>query len=123
ASPPTFAQRPWVAAGVAFTTASMVAAAPIAVPDVPRFHFAEIQLTATGDLVQDTASNLTNLVDYFAGVTPADFLVPRVDVGAPFPILQQVIANQIGYLGQVLQNPDDIGTVFESVFANLQAGI
>lgn len=120
-TPPAFTQRPWVTAGVALTAAGMVAAAPVAVPDVPQFNFPDIQLTATGDLLTDTAGNLTNLVDYFAGVTPADFLVPRVDVGAPFPILQQVIANQVGYLGQFLQG--DFTGPFESMFGNLQAGI
>ncbi|WP_156628746.1 hypothetical protein [Mycobacterium sp. 1274756.6] len=119
---PTFAQRPWVAAGVALTAASMVAATPVAAPTLQQVAFPDIELVAQ-DLLGDTAGNLTNLIDYFAGANPTNFLVPRVEVGAPFPIMQQIIANQIGYLGQVLQNPGDIGTVFETMFGNLQAGI
>lgn len=117
-TPPTFNKRPWVAAGVALTTASMVAAAPVAVREAPQFNFAELEVQLTG-LVDETANNLTNLVDYFAGTGPA-FLS---GVGAPFPVLQQVLANGIDNLGTILSNPGDIGTVFESMFENLQAGL
>lgn len=114
------AQRPWVAAGIALTAAGMVAVAPVVAPTLPEAAFPDIQLTG---LVDQTADNITNLVTYFAGGTPANFLTPRVPVGAPLPILQAVIGNQLGYLGQILDDPANAGTVLQTMFGNLQDGL
>ncbi|ORX03209.1 hypothetical protein AWC30_11880 [Mycolicibacillus trivialis] len=101
----------------------MVAATPVAAPTLQQITFPGIELTAQ-DLIGDTAGNLTNLINYFAGapveLTNGNFLGPNA---APFPILQAVIGNQLGYLGQILQDPSNIGGVFQTMFGNLQDGL
>lgn len=105
------ALRPYVTTGIALVGASAIAITPVAppLPDVKAASPA-VQLAAAVDPVArwqavfDTAeTNLTNLVDAWSEV--------------PAPVLQQVIANQIGYLGEL----PDVESIAGQILDNLQA--
>ena len=96
------AQRPWVTAGVALTTAGLVVATPVAVPNLPEVNVPDIQLTA--GLLEDTAQSITDLVKTFTE--------------APFPLLQQVFDNQMDGLATVLADPSKIGDVLGGGWEN-----
>lgn len=117
-TPPTFTQRPWVTAGVALTAAGMVAAAPVTVPDLPQFDFAEIELTAG----LDDLNPIPGWVDVFSNSAANIRGLFDVMPGTPFPIIQQVLANQAGYVTSIL-NGGDIGTVFSQIGDNFSNAI
>ncbi|KUI37267.1 outer membrane porin GjpA [Mycobacterium sp. GA-2829] len=101
--------RPYAAAGVAVVGASAIALAPVAppLPDDIRIANPAVSLSATIDpltpweqLLEDAADNAAGLVDFWAE--------------APFPVLQQILANQVTYFeelpdfeliaGQIVEN-------------------
>lgn len=107
--------RPFSTAGIALVGATAIAMTPVAAvtapPDVKVANPA-VQLSAAIDpitpwlAVFDNAEvNLANLADAW--------------LTAPAPVLQQVIANQIGYLSQLPDFPAIIG----QVAANLEAAV
>ncbi|BBX90737.1 outer membrane porin GjpA [Mycolicibacterium boenickei] len=113
------ALRPYATAGIALVGASVIAVTPVIAPpappdiQVPRIAAAEVGLTAATDVLSrwvevfNTASgNATKLADF--------------SFEAPATALQQVIVNQVGYMGDVLNDPANIGSVFERIGANLQ---
>ena len=107
--------RPYATAGVAMLGASAIAIAPVVVsPVLPDIRVASpaVHLSAAID-------PLTPLLDLFnkSEVNVAGLVAAWLE--APAPVLQQVIANQIGYLGQL----PDIGVILEQMGANLVAAL
>ena len=107
--------RPYATAGVAMLGASAIAIAPVVVsPVLPDIRVASpaVHLSAAID-------PLTPLLDLFnkSEVNVAGLVAAWLE--APAPVLQQVIANQIGYLGQL----PDIGVILEQMGANLIAAL
>lgn len=115
-TPPTFTQRPWVTAGVALTAAGIVAAAPVAVPDVPQFNFPEIELTAGLDDL-----NPLPALEYAFNSTLGNVngLFTQIGDAPLFPVIGQVLANQAGYISGLINGTTDIGTVFGQIGDNI----
>ncbi|MUL82280.1 MULTISPECIES: outer membrane porin GjpA [unclassified Mycolicibacterium] len=103
--------RSYLAAGVAAVGASAIALSPVAPPlpdvQVPATSSAAVQLSGAWAEAFNTASeNATTLAPFV--------------FEAPNAALQQAIVNQVGYLGQLLNDPASIGTVLSTISANLQ---
>ncbi|MFC7676541.1 hypothetical protein ACFQWH_25900 [Mycolicibacterium sp. GCM10028919] len=107
------ALRPYVTAGIALVGASVIAVAPIAPhPDV---HLPAVQLSAAIDnpiqvftpVVNAAGTWLTNTV--------------RSEIANPFPILQQIVTNQITTAGQLLQAVNAGGAALGDLAAGLPA--
>ena len=91
------ALRPYTTAGVALLGAGVIAITPIAprMPDITDIERAlPVHLTAAvdpitqwTDVLNQANANFTTIANNF--------------LAKPFPVLQQVIANQIGYLGEL----------------------
>ncbi len=105
------ALRPYVTTGIALVGASAIAISPVAppLPDVKAANPA-VQLSAAIDPItpwlevfNSSEVNVANLVNEW--------------LAAPLPVLQQVIANQIGYLGQL----PDVESIAGQILQNLQA--
>lgn len=101
--------RPYASAGVALVGASAIAMAPVAppLPDIkvtsPSVNLsADIDpFTPWLDVFENAETNLAGLIDDWAE--------------APFPVLQQVIVNQLGYFSEL---PD-----FELIAGQIQANL
>lgn len=107
------AARSYLAAGVALVGASAIAVSPVSppVPDV-MVPSPAVALSAAVDPItpwlnvfNTSEVNFANLVDKW--------------LQAPAPVLQQVIANQIGYLRQL----PDFPAIVEEIAANAEAAI
>ncbi|MED5814005.1 outer membrane porin GjpA [Mycolicibacterium sp. 050232] len=110
--------RPFAAAGVALTAAGAIAVAPAIAPtppdiQVPRMATAQVGLTAETDV-------LARWVEVFNASSANATAVSQFLFEAPGTALQQAIVNQVGYLGDVLNDPGSIGDVFESMGDNLE---
>ncbi|WP_131721517.1 outer membrane porin GjpA [Mycolicibacter heraklionensis] len=107
------ARRPWIPVGLALLGAGTLAATPVALP-TPNLHNPAVQLTAGEfdpiipwvDAFNTASANVTALSDFF--------------FEAPAATWQQAIVNQIGYLGQLVQNPGSIGDIFTQIGDHLQ---
>ena len=107
------ALRPYTTAGVALLGAGVIAIPPIAprMPDITDIERAlPVHLTAAvdpitqwTDVLNQANANFTTIANNF--------------LAKPFPVLQQVIANQIGYLGEL----PDAGAIAGQIQHNLQA--
>ncbi|MGE2734964.1 outer membrane porin GjpA [Mycolicibacterium vaccae] len=109
------ALRPYATAGVAMLGASAMAIAPVVVtPALPDLKLAApaVQLSAAID-------PLTPVLDLFnkSEVNVANLVGSWLE--APAPVLQQIIANQIRYLGEL----PDIGAILNQMGANVMAGL
>lgn len=107
--------RPRATAGVALLSASVLAITPVmASRTLPEIELANpaVALTAAIDPLTPVLELFNNAEINFANLVAAW-------LEAPAPVLQQVIANQIGYLGQL----PDIGGIVEQMRANLVAAI
>lgn len=95
------------ATGVALMSAGVVAITPVA-PPLPERVEAAVQLTADADwsVILDKAGQGA------AGLATSYF-------DAPFPVLQQIVANQISYLGQL----PDLAGIAQQIAANVGNGI
>ena len=107
------ALRPYVTAGIALVGASVIAVAPIAPhPDVP---LPTVHLTAAID----------NPIEVFAPVVGAagTWLTNTIqsEIANPFPILHQILTNQITTAGQVLQAINAGGAALGDLAAGLPA--
>lgn len=110
--------RPIAAAGVALTAAAAIVVAPAIAPSppdiqVPRIPAAQIALTAETDV-------LSRWVEVFNSSTANATTVSQFLFEAPGTALQQAIVNQVGYLGDVLNDPGSIGDVVQAMGENLQ---
>lgn len=101
---------PCITAGVAVACAAAIAVTPVT-PPLPEVTVPAIQLTAGADpitaledVVQTASADAWALFDDWSS--------------APFPVLQQVIVNQIGYLESF---PRDATTIPGQIWDNLQA--
>lgn len=107
------AARNYLAAGVALVSAGAIAVSPVA-PPVPEAlaKSPAVQLSAAIDPI-------TPWVNVFntAGVNFAELVESWLE--APAPVLQQVIANQIRYLGEL----PDVPAIVGQIAANAQAAI
>src|SRR3984885_10757433 len=108
--PMHLATRPWITAGIALVGNSIVAVTPVAAPrpGLPDLQVRAVQLatafdpiTEWEDVFQTASTNATAIFDDWSA--------------APFPVLQQVIANQEGYFQDLLSNPADISTVLTDI--------
>ncbi|MGV0738349.1 outer membrane porin GjpA [Mycobacterium syngnathidarum] len=113
------ALRPYATAGIALVGASAIAVSPVVAPpvapdiQVPRIAAAQVGLAAQTDV-------LARWVEVFNTASDNATTLAGFSFEAPAPALQQVIVNQVGYMGDVLNDPANIGTVFERIGANLQ---
>jgi len=115
------AARPWTScpyltAGVALAGAGALAAtsATTPLPHLPGIHSPTVQLTSGEE------SLLSAWVDQFnAASTGATGLVDNFGL-APRVALQQVVANQIGFLDEVVSDPSKLSTVIQDIGYNLQ---
>ncbi|MGE2724125.1 outer membrane porin GjpA [Mycolicibacterium pulveris] len=107
--------RPYTSAGLALVSATAIAMTPVvAAPSLPDVKVANpaVQLSAAVNPIapwlevwEKSETNLANLADTW--------------LEAPAPILQQVIANQLGYLQQL----PDFPVILEEMVGNLRAAI
>ncbi|ORV39608.1 hypothetical protein AWC02_19720 [Mycolicibacter engbaekii] len=104
------AARPWLITGVALLSAGAIASGPVTAP-VPALAGPQslaVQLTAGWDDVWQTAeANATAIWNHFSAV--------------PFPALQQVLANQIGYVHGVFDGSKSFGDIAQEVHTHLGA--
>lgn len=107
--------RPWVAAGVALAGAGLISAAPVAQP-LPDIAAPTVQLTSGFD-------PLGLWVDVLKTAADNALTIARAYFEAPYPVAQQVIVNQVGFLGDFLRNPGSIGSILAQMWDNLQAGV
>ncbi|MGV0871730.1 outer membrane porin GjpA [Mycolicibacterium sp. XJ879] len=107
--------RPYTSAGLALVSATAIAMTPVvAAPSLPDVKVANpaVQLSAAVNPIEPwlqiwetSETNVANLADLW--------------LEAPAPILQQVIANQLGYLQQL----PDFPVILEEMVGNLQAAL
>lgn len=107
--------RPFATAGIAVVGASAIAMSPlVATPSLPRLEMANpaVHLSAAVDPIEawlqvlDTSGvNLENLAESW--------------LKAPAPLLQQVIANQLGYLGEL----PDVEAIAAQIGTNVRAAL
>ena len=111
------ALRPYVTAGVAMVGASVIAAAPIVAPPTPAIQIPveshSVALSADTDV-------LTRWVEAFNTASNNATTLSQFFFEAPGAALQQAVVNQVGYLGDVLNDPASVGTVFQTIGDNLQ---
>jgi hypothetical protein len=107
------ALRPYVTAGIAIVGASVIAVAPIAPhPDV---HLPAVQLSAAIDNPIEVFTPVANA----AGTWLTNTI--RSEIANPFPILHQIVTNQITTAGQVLQAVNAGGAALGDLAAGLPA--
>ena len=107
------ALRPYVTAGIALVGASVIAVAPIAPhPDV---HLPAVQLTAAIDNPIEVFTPVINA----AGTWLTNTI--RSEIANPFPILHQIVTNQITTAGQLLQAVNADGAALGDLAAGLPA--
>ncbi|ADT97820.1 hypothetical protein [Mycolicibacterium gilvum] len=107
--------RPYATAGVAMLGASAIAIAPVVVtPTLP-----DLKVVSTGVQLNAAIDPLTPLLELFNSSEVNVAALVDAWLEAPAPILQQIIANQIGYLGQL----PDIGAILAQMGTNLVAGL
>jgi hypothetical protein len=117
------AVRPRLTAGVCMAGAGMIALTPLA-PALPDMHMktlpavssAAVRLTADSNPFQAWIDTYNTAV---AGATA----IANASTGTPFPLLQQIIANQVTYLGEIVQNPSNFSTVLNQISTNVQAAV
>ncbi|KUI39060.1 outer membrane porin GjpA [Mycobacterium sp. GA-2829] len=107
--------RPFATAGIALVGASAIAIPPlVATPTLPEVKVANpaVQLSAAVDPIEawlqvfeTSGANLEKLADAW--------------LQTPAPVLQQVLANQFGYLGEL----PDVGAIAEQIGTNLEAAL
>lgn len=107
--------RPFATAGIALVGASAIAMTPlVATPSLPGIEVANpaVHLSAAVNPIEawlqvlDTSGlNIENLADAY--------------LQAPAPVLQQVIANQLGYLGEL----PDVGAIAAQIGTNVHAAL
>ncbi|BBZ23741.1 outer membrane porin GjpA [Mycolicibacter hiberniae] len=103
--------RPWITSGIAVVGAGLIAVAPVAPHSTTDLHLPDVQLTAFDpfgawiDLFNTSSANAETLADTY-------FL-------APGAVLQQILVNQFGYLGDILNNPASIFDVFSNIGDNI----
>lgn len=104
--------RPWITSGIAVVGASLIAVAPVApTPTTTDLHLPDVQLTAFDpfgawiDVFNTSSANAEALADTF-------FV-------APGAVGQQILVNQVGYLGDILNNPGSILDVFSDIRDNI----
>jgi hypothetical protein len=108
--------NPLVTAGVALVDAGVVAVTPMAAPPpgLPDVQTRAVQLmsgsdplTQFGTVLQTAEADATDIYDHFSA--------------APFADLQQSIANDVGYVEDLLKNPSDISRVLTDLQNNASA--
>lgn len=107
--------RPFATAGVALVGATAIAITPVAPTTLAtdmRVASPAVQLTAAVDPITPWLEVFNNSEVNFANLV-------NTWLQAPAPVLQQVIANQIGYLSQL----PDFPAIIEQMVANLGAAI
>lgn len=108
------AARPRITAGVTVVSAAVIVATPVATPHLPHVSAPAIHLTAGSDTLADWQTTL--------GTAQADATVLWDHFSAaPFPALQQSVANGVGYLQDLIKNPSSIGTVITDIHDRLTA--
>jgi hypothetical protein len=107
------ALRPYVTAGIALVGASVIAVAPITPhPDV---HLPAVQLSAAVDNPIEVFTPVVNA----AGTWLTNTI--RSEIANPFPILHQIVTNQITTAGQLLQAVNAGGAALGDLAAGLPA--
>ncbi|WP_237569388.1 hypothetical protein [Mycolicibacterium lacusdiani] len=107
------ALRPYVTAGIALVGASVIAVAPIAPhPDV---QLPAVQLSAAIDNPIEVFTPVVNA----AGAWLTNTI--RSEIANPFPILHQIVTNQITTAGQLLQAVNAGGAALGDLAAGLPA--
>lgn len=108
--------RPFTTAGVALVGATAIAITPVALtapPDV-KANSPAVQLTAAIDPITPWLETFNNSEVNFANLANSW-------LEAPFPSLQQVIANQVGYLAQLPDFPGIVRQIVDNVGAAIKA--
>ncbi|KWX60693.1 outer membrane porin GjpA [Mycobacterium sp. NAZ190054] len=107
--------RPFATAGVALVSASALAVSPLTLDATlpgDKVTTPAVQFTAAVDPITPLLETFNTSVMNFAGLANAL-------LEAPAPVLQQIIANQIGYLSQL----PDLPAIVEQMVANLGAAL
>lgn len=117
------ASRARITASVAITAASVMGAVPLVTPTSTGSYFAGVELTASFDPISPW-------IDVFMGsdgspgaLANAEYLVGKVVNAPAFPVLQQVGANQIGYMTGLLDGTQTVSDVARSIGGNFQAAL
>jgi hypothetical protein len=103
---------PWIPCAVGLVGASLIVVTP-ATHVTPDFEVPAVALTASGNPI-------TDLIDVLQAAVPTATALSDEIAGDPFPVLQQIIENQIGYVENF---PADAGTIPTEIADNLQAAI
>jgi hypothetical protein len=113
------AVRPCLTASVAVAAAGTLALSPMALPQ-PATHTASLpQLNSS---VRLTAYDpIAPWIDAINTAAAGATTIANAAGSTPFPLLQQIVANQLTYLGEVLQNPGNFSKVLTQISANIQA--
>jgi hypothetical protein len=108
--------RPWITASVALAGAGVVAVIPMSAhpPGLPDVQTRAVKLMSGSDPLTEWAGILQT-----AETDAAD--ISEHWQAAPFADLQQEVANDVGYVDDLLKNPSDISTVFTDIQDNLNA--
>jgi len=113
------AVRPYATAGVALVGASVIAVAPMAAPlpdvHIPSLHAsAPVELAAFVNPITEWVNVITTTVANLGGLGQ--------EIAAnPAPILTQIIANQIGYVGDLTKAAQDLVTALQTQLSQLPA--
>ncbi|OHU95446.1 hypothetical protein [Mycobacterium talmoniae] len=126
--------HPYLTAGVALVGASMIAVTPVAAPLVTEVQQRAVELTAA-PVINDPS---TDWLEIFTKALGNVGQIGTAWAEHPFPILQQVIDNQIGYaetIGGALQGsvtglaayftgdaPTALGSTLQTVITDLMGG-
>lgn len=102
-----------ITVSIALATASVIAVTPTTAP-VPHVRVLAIQLTAGFDPL-GLWENVFNTASTNATTIAQDYFE------APLPVLQQSIVNQVNFLGDFLNNPSSIGSIFTDIWGNVTA--
>lgn len=99
---PAARARLCIAAGAAAASVSVVAG-PMPVPGADASQIRRgVELTASwSDVSAAAVANATDIWDHFSA--------------KPFPAIQQVLANQVGYVEDLIRNPGDFSTVLSDI--------
>jgi hypothetical protein len=129
--------RGWLVAGVAVVGAGLIAAYPLATTVGSSVVHRDVQLVSGEDALIDPAISTGSLADWNTVITDAVTNLQQIGTefqADPFPVLAQVLANQIGFgdtidtdlqsLGSGLSTliTDELPGQLQTLFSGIEAG-
>lgn len=117
------AVRSCLSAGVCMASASMIALSPVA-PTLPDIQSAASKAVSSASLsLTATFDPLQPWIDAFNEAAAGAKIIFDVWRPTPAVLLQQIIANQIGYAEEIISAPGNIPDVIQQMVANTRSAI